>query len=311
MAALQVKYRPKTLKGFYGNEATKSSLTNCLAKSGIPTTFLFTGPSGTGKTTLGRIIGSTLEIDPINVHIYNAASTRGIDTIREAIETAKQDPMFGGKKRIFIFEECHGLTGTALEALLDFTEHPPENVFIVLTTTEPSSLKPTIKRRCHQYEVKPLTDTSLTNLLTKIAEKERITIDPVIMERIIQVSNGSAGQALKIMDQITGLVTKHALEIITDIFGDTTNGFQIAQTLMKSGLEPAERWKKCSELLQVITGEPEANRRIIQGYFNSVLLKKPYDANTAEIVIKASNFISNYYDSGKLGLALSIFHACE
>jgi DNA polymerase III gamma/tau subunit len=198
-----------------------------------------------------------------------------------------------------------------LEALLDFTEHPPENVFIVLTTTEPSSLKPTIKRRCHQYEVKALTEKSLTNLLNKIAEKEQLVIDPSVMERIIQVADGSAGQALKILDQISGVSVPHALELITNIFGDTANGFQIAQILMKSGLEPAERWKKCSELLQVITGEPEANRRIIQGYFNSVLLKKPYDANTAEIVIKASNFTSNYYDSGKLGLALSIFHACE
>ena len=150
MAALQVKYRPKTLKGFYGNDAIKDSLGNCLSKTGIPTTFLFTGPSGTGKTTLGRIVGNTLEIDPINVNVYNAASTRGIDTIREAIEKAKHSPMFGGKKRIYIFEECHGLTGNALEALLDFMEHPPENVFIILTTTEPSSLKVTIKRRCHQ-----------------------------------------------------------------------------------------------------------------------------------------------------------------
>jgi DNA polymerase III gamma/tau subunit len=311
MSSLQVKYRPKTLKGFYGNESTKASLEACLTKKDKPTTFLFTGPSGTGKTTLGRIVGNVLEIDPINISVYNAASTRGIDTIREAIEKAQHTPMVGGKRRIFIFEECHGLTGTALEALLDFMEHPPKSVFIVLTTTEPSSLKVTIKRRCHQYEVKPLTLGSMNKLMDKICEKEKIALDPDIKEKIIEASEGSPGQALKILDQVSGVSAEHAKEIIVNIFADQTTAIDIARTLMNEKLKSTDKWKKCQKLLETITGEPESNRRIIQGYFNAVLLKRPYDDQTASIASMASNFTENYFNSGKLGLTLSIFLSCE
>jgi DNA polymerase III gamma/tau subunit len=311
MSALQVKYRPKTLKGFYGNEATKSSLEACLAKNDIPTTFLFTGPAGTGKTTLGRIIGNTLEIDPIQVNIYNAASTRGIDTIREVIEKALNGPGFvGGKRRIFIFEECHGLTGTALEALLDFMEHPPADVYIVLTTTEPSSLKPTIKRRCHQYEVKPLPDEKMEVLLQKISTKEKIEIDPEVMKKIVEASQGSPGQALKLLDQVAGVSPEHAFELIANIFGDSNTGFEIAQVLMNGKMDTEAKWKKCQELLQNIKGEPESNRRIIQGYFHSVMLKRSYSDKTNGILEKALNFSGNYYDSGKLGLLASVYLSC-
>jgi DNA polymerase III gamma/tau subunit len=310
MSSLQVKYRPKTLKGFYGNEAVKSSLTNCLAKDDRPTTYLFTGASGTGKTTLGRIIGNEIGIDPININVYNAASTRGIDTIREAIDKAQKVPMLG-KTRIFIFEECHGLTGTALEALLDFMEHPPKDVYIVLTTTEPSSLKVTIKRRCHQYEVKPLGEISMGKLLDKICEKEKITIIPEVQQKIVDASEGSAGQALKLLDMVVGVKLEHALELINNIFADQTSAIDIARTLMNPKLKSTDKWKKCQRLLETITGEPESNRRITQGYFNSVLLKRPYDDQTATIASMASNFTQNYYDSGKLGLSLSIFLACE
>jgi len=311
MSSFQVKYRPKTLKGFYGNESIKESLSACLTKEDRPTTFLFTGGSGTGKTTLGRIVGNEIGIDPINVNVYNAASTRGIDTIREAIDKARNVPLLG-KTRIFIFEECHGLTGTALEALLDFMEHPPKDVYIVLTTTEPSSLRVTIKRRCHQYEVKPLLLGSMQKLLERISEKEKIALNPQVMEKIIEAAEGSAGQALKLLDMVAGVKkVDNALEIIQNIFADQTSAIDIARTLMNFKLTSSDKWKKCKKLLETISGEPESNRRIIQGYFNAVLIKRPYDDQTTAIAVMASNFTSNYYDSGKLGLTLSIFLSCE
>ena len=288
----------------------KASLEACLSRKDKPTTFLFTGNSGTGKTTLGRIIGNMLEIDPLNVKVYNAASTRGIDTIREAIDQAKNHPMIGNKLQMFIFEECHGLTGTALEALLDFMEHPPELTYIVLTTTEQGFLKVTSKRRCHQYELKPLLEGIMKKLLSKIALNQKIDLDEKVLDKIVDVADGSPGQALKLLDMVNGISVEHALEIIVNISGDTKSGFELAQTLMNLKLSSEEKWDKCRKILQVITGEPESNRRIIQQYFTTTLLKRPHDDKTGTIMAIAVNFSGNYYDSGKLGLMISCYMSC-
>jgi DNA polymerase III gamma/tau subunit len=307
---LQIRYRPKTLKGFFGNASLKTALRTSLDKEHKPTSFLFTGESGTGKTTLGRIIANELEIDPLNVHVYNAASTRGIDTIREAIEQAKHTPLIGNK-RIYIFEESHQLTGAAQESLLDFVEHPPKDTFIVLTTTEPSALKVTLKRRCFLGEVKPLMEAELQKLMLSILKREQETASNEVVEKIISASNGSAGQALKLLDMVIGVDDTKALELLTDIFVNETGIIEICRTLLNMKLNSGQKWKQCQKLLETITGEPESNRRIVQGYFNSVLLKRPYDDQTAIIASMASNFTGNYYDSGKLGLLLSVFLSCE
>lgn len=310
MSAIQVRYRPKSIKGFYGNSALKESLSAALQKDDKPTSFLFTGRSGCGKTTLGRIIANELCISPINTHIYNAASTRGIDTIREIIQESKKVPLFGGAQRIYILEECHGITGTAAEALLDFLEHPPLNVFIVLTTTEPDSLKVTIKRRCFHGEVKPLLHAEMSKLIASILKREKTSLGDQIVNKIIDVSEGSAGQALKLLDMVIGVDSEKAMDLIENIFVNETQVIELCRVLVNINMKSTDKWKKCSELIKTLTGEPEANRRVIMGYFNTVLLSKPYSEDTACLAAIAENFKENYFNSGKLGLTLSVFSSC-
>jgi len=310
MSAIQVRYRPKSIKGIFGNSALKESLTSALSKEDKPTSFLFTGKSGCGKTTFGRIIANELCIDPINIHIYNTASTRGIDTIREMIQESKKVPLFGGSKRIYILEECHGITGTAAEALLDFLEHPPKDVFIVMTTTEPDALKATIKRRCFQGEVKPLLHAEMSKLIAFVLKREKATISDQATNKIIEVSEGSAGQALKLLDMIIGVDDTKAMDLIESIFVNETQVIELCRLLININMKSSDKWKKCSEILKTITGEPESNRRVIMGYFNTVLLSKPHNEDTACIAAIAENFKENYYNSGKLGLTLSVFSSC-
>jgi DNA polymerase-3 subunit gamma/tau len=310
MSAIQVRYRPKTIKGIYGNSSLKESLSIALNKEEKPTSFLFTGRSGCGKTTFGRVIANELAIDPINVHIYNSASTRGIDTIREMIQESKKVPLFGGSKRIYILEECHGITGTAAEALLDFLEHPPKDVFIVLTTTEPDALKVTIKRRCFQGEVKALLQAEMSKLIASILKREKSSLDEKIVGKIIDVSDGSAGQALKLLDMVVGVDPDKAMDLITNIFVNETQVIELCRVLININMKSVDKWKKCSDLLKTLTGEPEANRRVIMGYFNTVLLSKQYSEDTACIAAIAENFKENYFNSGKLGLTLSVFSSC-
>lgn len=310
MSAIQVRYRPKTIKGCHGNSSLKASLAAALLKEDKPTSFLFTGPSGCGKTTLGRIVANELGIDPINTHIYNAASTRGIDTIREIIKESKNVPLFGGSKRIYILEECHAQTSSALEAMLDFIEHPSKDVFIVLTTTEPDALKVTIKRRCFQGEVKPLVLSEMTKLIESILKREKVTVSQDVITKIIDASNGSAGQALKLLDMVIGVHESKALELIQDIFVNETQVIELCRILVNIKMNSKDKWTKCQTMLKTLSGEPESNRRVIMGYLNTVILSKPYDDDTACIAAMAANFTDNYFNSGKLGLTLSVFLSC-
>ena len=310
MSSLQIRYRPKSLKGFFGNSSLKEALKVSLSKKDKPTSFLFIGESGTGKTSLGRIIANELEIDPLNIHIYNAASTRGIDTIREIIEQAKITPLLGNK-RIYILEECHQILSAASEALLDFVEHPPKDAYIVLTTTEPSALKVTLKRRCFIGEVKPLLEAELQKLMLLVLAKEKETISEDLVTKIISVSNGSAGQALKLLDMIIGVDEEKAEELLTNIFVNEKGVIELCRILINTKLKPGNKWEECRKTLKELSGEPEANRRVIQGYFNSVLLNSTYTDNLVHVAEIASNFTENYFNSGKLGLTLSVFLSCE
>jgi DNA polymerase III gamma/tau subunit len=205
---------------------------------------------------------------------------------------------------------CHGITGTAAEALLDFLEHPPKDSFIVLTTTEPDALKVTIKRRCFQGEVKPLLHAEMSKLIAFVLKREKATISDQATNKIIEVSEGSAGQALKLLDMIIGVNDSKAMDLIESIFVNETQVIELCRLLVNINMSSADKWKKCSEILKTITGEPEANRRVIMGYFNTVLLNKPHNEDTACIAAVAGNFTENYYTSGKLGLTLSVFSSC-
>lgn len=310
MAALQVKYRPKSLKGFFGNKALKESLEKAITKSDKPASFLFTGPSGCGKTTLGRVLAAELKIDPLNMNIYNSASDRGVANIREMIEKAKKEPMIGGFKRMFILEECHGITGTAAEALLDFLEHPPENVFIVLTTTEPDNLKVTIKRRCFQGEVKPLPEDKMAKLIENILSREKETVQDSLIQKIITASNGSPGQALKLLDMVIGVNPKEAEELIHDIYVSETEIIELCRLLMRK-MDSAKKWTEAQKMLKTLKGEPESARRVIQSYFNSVIVGKPYGDEVLKLAEQGSMFTEPFYTSGKLGLTLAVLACCQ
>lgn len=205
---------------------------------------------------------------------------------------------------------CHGITGTAAEALLDFLEHPPKDVFIVLTTTEPDALKVTIKRRCFQGEVKALLQAEMSKLIASILKREKSSLDEKIVGKIIDVSDGSAGQALKLLDMVVGVDPDKAMDLITNIFVNETQVIELCRVLININMKSVDKWKKCSDLLKTLTGEPEANRRVIMGYFNTVLLSKQYSEDTACIAAIAENFKENYFNSGKLGLTLSVFSSC-
>lgn len=206
---LTEKYRPQTLDGIYGNRSTCKELKNYLVKPDHRHTILLTGPLGSGKTTVAQILGRELlglkpedsMADAFDFHVINAASSRGIDDIRHLLQRVHLQPI-ACKKRVAFFDECHGLTLQAQEALLKMTEHPPEHLYFIFATTEPLKLIPTLRDRCVPFEMTRLEQPELLKLLKDIAELENKEVELNKIEAICSSEKISVRSAIIQLDKI-------------------------------------------------------------------------------------------------------------
>lgn len=305
---LHTIHRPPTLDAVVGNESVMLSLKSVLARENDkPHTFLFTGPSGCGKTTMARILKSELECSNSDFYLYNASNTRGIDSIREIQENCQFAPM-SGKVKLFCLEECHQLTGPAQESLLMLIEEPPAHVYFVFTTTDPDKLKPTLKRRCHSYEMKPLNDAQLNQLINRTLQQEGVGSFPEdVIAKIVSVCDGSPGKALNLLDTVIDIQDDaQALQTIEDAVVSESSVAEIARMLLSG----RGQWVSIAKMIDSLSGEPESLRRAFLGYFNKVLTNStgPKADKTAEIMME---FIEPVFNSGLPGLKLEIYLALK
>lgn len=310
---LQTVLRPKELDQFFGSDNIKESLDSVLSREkDIPHAFLFTGPAGCGKTTLARIVKDRLGCSDLDYTEIDAASDRSVESIRNLRQGVALAPMMG-KVKVLFFDEFHGLATNkvANEALLKLLEDPPPHVFIILATTETDKVSQTIKRRCHHYEIKPLNTQQMTKFLKSILSNEGIEVDDdlsKVITKIVQVSNGSPGIALKHLDSI---IDMQGLENMISLLEGNTfaekSVLDICQTLLDPKLNQVNKWKALSQMIPAISGEPESTRRGILGYLEKVLLSKPSESVAAMITC----FSNNLYDTGRPGLTLSIYLASQ
>lgn len=310
--AFHLKYRPKSLKTFVGNEGAVETIKTILErpKEAIPRAWLFTGPSGCGKTTLVRILKKVLKCSDIDFYETNASNNRGIDTARSISEHMNASPI-GGETKIFLLDEFHQMTGAAQEALLKPLEDAPRNTFFMLATTEPEKLKNSIKTRCTTIQLQSLTTKHITKLLKRILKKEKIK--NFSKELIIQIAkncNGSPRDAVKILDAVVGVENEElALEMVQQGSIEDKEVIDLCRLIVRS---EQDRWPEITQCLKTIKAEPEQVRRAILGYLNAILMKKDYPSPRICEIMEC--FESNYYDTGKSGLTISCaaaFHVTE
>jgi DNA polymerase-3 subunit gamma/tau len=306
---LQHVYRPTNFNEFAGNDSTIESLMAVLErKKDIPHSYLFTGPSGCGKTTLAHILKKELGISDMDFYVYNASNTRGIDTIRQIQEMA-QFSSLNGNRKMYLLDETHQVTGAAQEALLLLLENPPPHVFIALCTTEPDKLKPTIKRRCHQAEVKRLEEKDITAFLLSILELEKIKdYSGKVIERIAETSDGSPGLALSLLDSVIELDEDMAMKAIESVTINEKSVIDLCRALLDTKNTQSAKWTKIKKILNGIDGEPESIRHAVLGYFTKVMLSDNGNDLAADIL---SLFTESFIYSGRAGLVLACYLSCK
>ena len=216
------KYRSKDFSEVYGQDSIIKVIRQALKDDKLAHAYLFTGPRGTGKTTMARLIAKALNcqnpkgIEPCNkcnacksvnegnfldlVEI-DAASNRGIDEIRDLKEKVGFLPVEGSYK-IYIIDEVHMLTLEAFNALLKTLEEPPEKVVFVLATTEVHKIPQTIISRTQRFDFRLGAKTDLVNKLGYILKQEGIKFEENALELVAEAGNGSFRDSETILEKI-------------------------------------------------------------------------------------------------------------
>ncbi|TSC84936.1 MAG: DNA polymerase III subunit gamma/tau [Parcubacteria group bacterium Gr01-1014_13] len=231
MSTIYRKYRPQQFSDVTGQEHIIKTITNEVNTNKIAHAYLFSGPRGTGKTTLARLLAKAIncpdrkknDYEPcgtcqscteitaghsIDIIEIDAASHTGVDNVRENIIDNAQFKPTKSKYKVFIIDEVHMLSTSAFNALLKTLEEPPSHVIFVLATTEQHKLPATIISRCQRFNFKRVGYEDMMKRLAEICKSEKVKVDKKVLERIINKSDGCMRDAESLLGQVLSLDLK-------------------------------------------------------------------------------------------------------
>jgi len=271
------KWRPQSFDETVGQETVTRTLRNALSTGRIAHAFLFSGVRGVGKTTTARILAkalnchqgiseqpcnecpSCLEItagNSVDVHEIDAASNRGIDSIRELREGVRYGTA-RDRFKIYIVDEVHMLTNEAFNALLKTLEEPPSHVKFILATTEFHKIPATITSRCQKYDFKPIPFAAIQERIRLICESEGVQASEYVIGVVASLAQGSMRDAQSALDQLIafggkelrdedvkallGVVDQSVVANLIDAvrLSDRSGLIQGIQELAESGISPS------------------------------------------------------------------------
>ena len=264
------KYRPHNFEDLVGQESMVQTLRNAFKTQRIAHAFMLTGVRGVGKTTTARILARALnyerdDYDMPCIHLtemgkycadimaghhidiieMDAASKGGIDDIREIIESVRYKPI-SARYKIYILDEVHMLSTAAFNGLLKTLEEPPEHAKFIFATTEIRKVPVTILSRCQRFDLRRLKQEEIIHLLTKVSHLENIQINNECLALIARASEGSARDALSLLDRVfahnnadsSSLLTADELRKILGL-ADRNSIFDLFEHLMKGEIAEA------------------------------------------------------------------------
>ncbi|WP_195216489.1 DNA polymerase III subunit gamma/tau [Streptococcus oralis] len=229
--ALYRKYRSQTFSQLVGQEIVAKTLKQAVEQEKISHAYLFSGPRGTGKTSVAKIFAKAMNCpnqvdgEPCNncyicqavtegsledVIEMDAASNNGVDEIREIRDKSTYAPSLA-RYKVYIIDEVHMLSTGAFNALLKTLEEPTQNVVFILATTELHKIPATILSRVQRFEFKSIRTQDIKEHIYHILEKENISSEPEAVEIIARRAEGGMRDALSILDQALSLTQGNEL----------------------------------------------------------------------------------------------------
>lgn len=318
--ALYRKWRPRTFSEVVGQKHISIPLQRAIEQDRLAHAYLFSGPRGTGKTSMAKILAKAVncehleEGNPCNnceicreinagasldVYEIDAASNRGIEEIRALKESVRTLPA-ACRKKVYIIDEVHMLTKEAFNALLKTLEEPPSHVLFILATTEPEKIPLTILSRCQRYEFHRISVEDIKQHLLYIAKESGMPLTEDAADLIAVRADGGLRDALSLLDQCSSATEAATLDAaeVYDLLGLTGKDQIIALSHHIFHGESGETLTLFYRILQ--SGkEPAAILRDLLEHFRNLMICR-IEPNAPELSAYGKNISLLRKDAAKI-----------
>lgn len=299
--ALYRKYRPQVWDDVVYQDQVTRVLKNAIRTNRVAHAYLFSGPRGTGKTTIARILAravNCLNEDPekrpcdqcanciavnngqfLDLIEIDAASNTSVDDIRELRDKINFAPGVG-RMKVYIIDEVHMLSTAAFNALLKTLEEPPAHAMFILATTEIHKIPATVLSRCQHHEFRRIPVSEIVKRLQKICNDEGVTADESALTLIARQATGAMRDAISMLDQMTAAGNNITLSEAQEILGIATNQSVIDLTGAIISKSHADGMSAIHTALDAGTDPRQFARQTVE-YLRQMLMMK---MGTAEVL---------------------------
>jgi DNA polymerase-3 subunit gamma/tau len=320
-----VKYRPRSLDEMVGQEKTINRLRGQYKKKKMPHAIMLTGKKGSGKTSLARIIALSLQcthqtkfgipckacrlnINKFPIYQLDCGRVRGVDQVENFVSLSDTDIVGRGKRKVFIFDEAHRLSGHSQDSLLKSFEDT-SNCTWIICSTRPDKIVDTLRSRCAQFALHPLNKDNTTVLVERLLQrnKSKLAIDDLVDALV----DNKVDSARLIAHAVDNYIAGDSAEDASQVEGTTSvDAYALIRATTKGD------WTNVSSILQKSAdGDLRLLRNRCINYLRTVLLESAEvdDRSTAVAnAIKSLGYVTTVEDSVQLAvLSAELFSLCE